>query len=75
MKQNKISETWILISPDGRKWTFKSPDVVVAMKQAITEIEKSKYTCLECFDEKRVRYYYDAGNHFGAGTSPNSGWR
>lgn len=31
--------------------------------------------CKKCNDTGSIRYYYDAGDHFGAGTAPGSGWR
>lgn len=31
--------------------------------------------CTKCGGTGVVKYYYDAGNHFGAGTPPFSEWR
>ena len=31
--------------------------------------------CKQCNGTGKVRYYYDAGDHFGAGTAPGSEWR
>jgi hypothetical protein len=30
--------------------------------------------CYECGHNKFIRKYFDAGDHFGAGTSPHSEW-
>jgi len=30
--------------------------------------------CNNCNDTGEIKYYYDAGDHFGAGTSPFSEW-
>lgn len=31
--------------------------------------------CKKCKDTGIVEYYHDAGDHFGAGTAPGSGWK
>jgi len=31
--------------------------------------------CSKCNGTGKIEYYYDAGDHFGAGTSPDSEWR
>lgn len=35
----------------------------------------SRPVCPRCGGTKTIRYYYDAGDHFGAGAAPNSEWR
>ena len=32
-------------------------------------------TCNKCNDSFKVTYYHDAGDHFGAGTAPDSEWK
>lgn len=32
-------------------------------------------SCSKCYGKGRYEYYHDAGDHFGAGTAPNSEWR
>lgn len=31
--------------------------------------------CKKCRGEGTIEYYHDAGDHFGAGRAPGSGWR
>ena len=30
--------------------------------------------CKKCNGSGKIEYYHDAGDHFGGGTAPNSGW-